>query len=65
MNKIILFILLILLKSNLIYPQQKDVIENIAYQTIQENWDNFFELLSIPNDGYDTKNINKNIKWWE
>jgi len=65
MNKIILFILLILLKSNLTYPQTKDIIENVTYQTIQENWDNFFELLSIPNDGYDTKNINKNIKWCE
>ena len=63
MNKIILFILLILLKSHLTYPQKKDVIKNVAYQTIQENWNNFFELLSIPNDGYDTKNIDKNITW--
>ena len=61
MNKIILFILLILLKSNLTYSQTNDIIKNVAYQIIQENWDNFFELLSIPNDGYDTKNIDKNI----
>ena len=61
MSKIILFILLILLKSGLTYSQQNDIIKNVAYQIIQENWDNFFELLSIPNNGYDTKNIYKNI----
>jgi acetylornithine deacetylase/succinyl-diaminopimelate desuccinylase-like protein len=65
MNRIIFYIVLILLKSEISYSQKKDKIDSIAFETIQENWNDFFKMLSIPNDGYDTKNIYKNIDWCE
>ena len=63
MNK--LFLIACLLIPNLLLSQSDEKIKKTTYSTIQNNWDRFFEMLSIPNDGYDTPNIEKNIIWCE
>ena len=45
--------------------QSRKKILETTNEVIQSNWNNFFEMLSIPNDGYDTPNIERNIKWCE
>jgi len=47
------------------FSQSDKEIENRTIETIQRNWDTFFSMLSIPNDGYYTDDISKNIKWCE
>ena len=47
------------------FIKSDEKIKKTTYSTIQNNWDRFFEMLSIPNDGYDTPNIEKNIIWCE
>ncbi len=63
MNK--LFLIACLLIPNLLLSQSDEKIKKTTYSIIQNNWDRFFEMLSIPNDGYDTPNIEKNIIWCE
>ena len=63
MNK--LFLVFLFLLPNLILSQSREKIFEVSNEVIQSNWDRFFEMLSIPNDGYDTPNIEKNIKWCE
>ena len=60
-----LFLLFLFLLPNLILSQSREKIYEVSNEVIQSNWDRFFEMLSIPNDGYDTPNIEKNIKWCE
>ena len=45
--------------------QSRKKILETTNEIIQSNWNNFFEMLSIPNDGYDTPNIERNIEWCE
>ena len=45
--------------------QSRKKILETTNEVIQSNWNNFFEMLSIPNDGYDTPNIERNIEWCE
>ena len=63
MNKLIIFILI--LSVNTAASQSRNKILEISNKVIQNNWNNFFEMLSIPNDGYDSPNIEKNIIWCE
>ena len=62
MSKKIFFI--ILLFSNTLFSQSRDKINKITKEVIQNNWERFFDMLSIPNDGYDSPNIERNIKTW-
>ncbi|MBE97769.1 MAG: hypothetical protein CMB91_01780, partial [Flammeovirgaceae bacterium] len=59
-----LFFLIIILSISISASSQsrKKILET-TNQVIQSNWNNFFEMLSIPNDGYDTPNIERNIEW--
>ena len=63
MNKLIFFILI--LSINTAASQSRNKILEVSNKVIQNNWNNFFEMLSIPNDGYDSPNIEKNIIWWK
>ncbi len=45
--------------------QSRNQIIESTNEIIQNNWDKFFEILSIPNDGYDSYNIERNIQWCE
>ena len=46
MNK--LFLIACLLIPNLLLSQNDEKIKKTTYSTIQNNWDRFFEMLSIP-----------------
>jgi len=61
-----LFFLIFILSINISASSQsrKKILET-TNEVIQSNWNNFFEMLSIPNDGYDTPNIERNIEWCE
>jgi acetylornithine deacetylase/succinyl-diaminopimelate desuccinylase-like protein len=63
MSKIYFFIFLFF--SNPLFSQSRDKINKITKEVIQNNWERFFDMLSIPNDGYDSPNIERNIKWCE
>ena len=63
MNKLIIFILIF--SINTAASQSRNKILEVSNKVIQNNWNNFFEMLSIPNDGYDSPNIEKNIIWCE
>jgi len=60
-----LIILFFILYVNIGFSQSRKKIIETTNKVIQENWNRFFEILSIPNDGYDTRNIEKNIQWCE
>ena len=59
------FLIFILSISISASSQSRKKILETTNQVIQSNWNNFFEMLSIPNDGYDTPNIERNIEWCE
>ena len=62
--KKLIFLFFILSVSNGFTQSRKKIIET-TNEIIQGNWNRFFEMLSIPNDGYDSPNIEKNIQWCE
>ena len=59
------FLIFILSISISASSQSRKKILETTNEVIQSNWNNFFEMLSIPNDGYDTPNIERNIEWCE
>ena len=60
-----LIILFFILSVNNGFTQSRKKILETTNEIIQGNWNRFFEMLSIPNDGYDSPNIEKNIQWCE
>jgi len=60
-----LIILFFILSVNNSFTQSRKKILETTNEIIQGNWNRFFEMLSIPNDGYDSPNIEKNIQWCE
>ena len=64
MNKLFVLVFTVLISIPASSQSRKKILET-TNNIIQSNWDNFFKMLSIPNDGYDTPNIEKNIEWCE
>ena len=54
-----LIILFFILSVNNGFTQSRKKILETTNEIIQGNWNRFFEMLSIPNDGYDSPNIEK------
>ena len=52
-----------LINFNLLFSQSIKEIKEVTVEVIENSWDKFYNLLSIPNDGYDTEGIKKNIEW--
>ena len=64
-TKLFCIIVLISIKSCLLYAQKHKEIKKTSKEIIDSSWNDFYELLSLPNDGYDVFGIQKNIEWTE
>ena len=63
MKKLIILFFILSVSSG--FSQSRKKIIETTNKVIQGNWNRFYEILSIPNDGYDSPNIEKNIQWCE
>lgn len=66
MKHTITLLLLLLVKSSILFAQKKKMpIDEVADRFAAASLQNFKELLSIPNDAHYPKDIEKNVKWCE
>lgn len=62
-SKLFILILLPLVNFHLLFCQNSNKIKEVTNEVVKNSWNEFYNLLSLPNDGYDSEGINKNIEW--
>ncbi len=62
-SKLFILILLLLVNFHLLFSQNSNKIKEVTNEVVNNSWNEFYNLLSLPNDGYDSEGIKKNIEW--